>query len=103
MGLMKSVSRNQMRWGFTSVGHIVPGYLTSGGLASDRVCNPNCTCNLGLVCIVKPSLLFQLESPEKQHTPLVLGDTSPFFPGILLFRKPSEPQGKQLVFEKNNG
>ena len=25
----------------------------------------------------------------------------PFFPGILPFRKPSEPQGKQLVFGKN--
>ena len=32
-----------------------------------------------------------------------LGDTSPFFPGILLFRKLSEPQEKQRpVFEKND-
>ena len=29
--------------------------------------------------------------------------TSPFFPGILLLRKPSKPQGKHLVFEKNDG
>ena len=32
-----------------------------------------------------------------------LGDTSPFFPGILLLRKPSEPRANQLVFEKNDG
>ena len=33
----------------------------------------------------------------------ILGVTSPFFPGILLFRKPSNIQGRQLVFEKNDG
>ena len=27
----------------------------------------------------------------------------PFFPGILLFRKPSNTQGKQPVFENNDG
>ena len=35
--------------------------------------------------------------------PLLLGVPSPFFPGILLFRKPSKTSGKQLVFEKNDG
>ena len=38
--------------------------------------------------------------PSKE--PEFLQDTSPFFPGILLFRKPSEPQGEKLVLEKNN-
>ena len=37
---------------------------------------------------------------QKHH---VLGVPSPFFPGILLFRKPSKTQGKQLVVEKNDG
>ena len=32
-----------------------------------------------------------------------LGVPSPFFPGILLFRKPSQTQGKLSVFEKNDG
>ena len=31
---------------------------------------------------------------------IFLGGTPPFFPGILLSRKPSEPQGKQLIFRK---
>ena len=46
-----------------------------------------------------------LQPPENDTPPLgvVPGDTSPFFPGILLSRKPSEPQGKQLAFEKNDG
>ena len=34
---------------------------------------------------------------------MVLGVPSPFVPGILLFRKPSKPKGKQPVFEKNDG
>ena len=38
-----------------------------------------------------------------QGPPIFLGDTSPFFPGILLFRKPADTKGKQLVFEKNHG
>ena len=33
----------------------------------------------------------------------IVGVPSPFFPGILLFRKPSQTQGKQPVFEKNDG
>ena len=33
----------------------------------------------------------------------VLGVPSPFFPGILLFRTPSKTQGKQPVFETNDG
>ena len=32
-----------------------------------------------------------------------LGVPSPFVPGILLFGKPSKTQGKQAVFEKNDG
>ena len=32
-----------------------------------------------------------------------LGVTSPFFPGILLSRKPPTTLGKWLVFEKNDG
>ena len=31
------------------------------------------------------------------------GSFHPFFPGILLSRKPPETLGKQLVFEKNDG
>ena len=41
--------------------------------------------------------------PSVQKPLIYLGDTSPFFPGILLSRKPSEPSRKQLVFEKNDG
>ena len=33
----------------------------------------------------------------------LLGVPSPFFPGILPFRKPSTTQGKQPVFGKNDG
>ena len=33
----------------------------------------------------------------------VLGDTSTFFPEMLLSKKTSEPQGKRLVVEKNDG
>ena len=32
-----------------------------------------------------------------------LGEASPFFPGIFLFRKPSNTQEKQLVLEKHDG
>ena len=34
---------------------------------------------------------------------LCLGVPSPFFPGILLFRKQSTTRGKQPVFEKIDG
>ena len=33
----------------------------------------------------------------------ILGVPSPFFPGILLSRKPPETQGKRLVLEKIDG
>ena len=42
-----------------------------------------------------------LDTKSKSVTSL--GDTSPFFPGILLSRKPPELQGTQLVSEKNDG
>ena len=42
-------------------------------------------------------------SDHRGAGPTFLGGTSPFFPGILLSRKPSELQGKQPVFEKNDG
>ena len=42
----------------------------------------------------------------KEHvpggTPTSLGVPPPFFPGILLSRKPPETQGKRPVFEKND-
>ena len=44
-----------------------------------------------------------VEAPRRLKTPILLGDTSPFFPGILLFRKPAESKGKQRsVCERND-
>ena len=44
---------------------------------------------------------FALASDEPLLSTMFLGDTFPFFPGILLSGKPTEPQGKQQVFGKN--
>ena len=38
-----------------------------------------------------------------QKPSMILGVPSPFFPGILLSRKPPKTKGKLLVFEKNDG
>ena len=38
-----------------------------------------------------------------RESSLVLGVASPFFPGILLSRKPQNTLGKWLVFLKNDG
>ena len=42
-------------------------------------------------------------SPHLGAVSLQFLDTSPFFPGILLSRKPSEPQRKQRSVFENNG
>ena len=45
----------------------------------------------------------QLESEVAPCETKFLGEVSPFFPGILLFRKPSNTHGKQLVSEEHDG
>ena len=58
------------------------------------------------VCVIGVGIYFlgvARKEFQKEST-ILLGDTSPFFPEILLSRKPSEPQEKQRsVFEKNDG
>ena len=51
---------------------------------------------------LKPTPKQKQGSPQKGEPFKDLG-ASPFFPRILLFRKPEELKGKQLVFEKNDG
>ena len=51
----------------------------------------------------KPTAKRPGKQPSPQKGTNTLGVPSPFFAGILLFRKPSKSLGKLPVFEKNDG
>ena len=74
--------------------------LQAPGPASAAVCSP---------AAADAAIPFRAPCPTpepwlapNQHA-ICLGVTFPFFPGILLLRKPSKTQGKRPVFEKNDG
>ena len=61
--------------------------------------------HLGSIVQRCPAILRRVQAANSwgRNDPNFLGVTSPFFPGILLSRKPPKTLGKWLVFEKNDG
>ena len=56
-----------------------------------------------LTCQFLSHIRLLLKSERVLEETAKLGVPSPFFPGILLFRKPSKAWGKPPVFEENDG
>ena len=74
-----------------------------------RLLGPHVRFPLFVVSLVSPDttwalVLFQGLNVQNPTLSVTLGEASPFFPGILLFRKPSKIRGKQRsVLEKKDG
>ena len=79
-----------------------PPPFTTCGYQGFWRCSSGMSAGSSGLCSGSRCLCFWRESSGAQERPQQKVP-SPFFPGILLFRKPSKTQGKQPVFEKNDG